>query len=128
MGDWAWRPLDGLRWWDRWWGSPPPRADAGVTAAVYDGAMAHENESHAEMLQNVAGGTASILSDETLPGGRFQVVATIMGGDFALTNWRQDGAGDWNSDGFILLKHDAATRLVALLHSSGYSTPLVIVP
>lgn len=90
--------------------------------------MAHENESHGEMLQNVAAGMASVLSDDTLPGGRFQVVATIMAGEFVLTNWRQDGAGDWNSDGCILLKHDAATRLVALLHSSGYSTPLAIVP
>ncbi len=84
----------------------------------------HENEGHDEMLQMVEAGRAAILSDEDLPGGRFQVAAVAMGGEFVLTTWHCDERGDWRSRGVVLLKHDAATRLIELLRSAGYAEGL----
>ena len=87
----------------------------------------HENEIHDEMLQAVTAGYAAVLSDETLPGGRFQVAAMVTGGEFVLTSWHLDAAG-WHSCATMFLKKDAATQLVALLHSSGYAKPPTAVP
>lgn len=84
--------------------------------------MPHENESHDELLAYVEAGRACVLSDETLPGGRFQVVATVIGRGFVVVQWHQDAGGDWNSQSRILLQPDAAARLIGLLHSSGVAT------
>jgi hypothetical protein len=83
-----------------------------------------ENEGHDELLQAVDAGKAAILSDERLPGGRFQVAAAVMGGEFIVTTWHQDERGDWRSHGCVWLKGDAPTRLIELIHSSGYARPL----
>ena len=82
--------------------------------------MSHENEGHEQMLEIVAAGRASVLSDEQLPGGRFQVAAIIMGGEIILTTWHQDEQNDWRSTSVCLLKGDAPEKLLVLLHVAGF--------
>ena len=83
-----------------------------------------DNEGHAEALQNVRAGSAAIISDETLPGGRFQVIAHVFGDrqvpEFVLTEWHQEsGSADWTSRKHMRLNGAATSRLVQLLHSAG---------
>jgi hypothetical protein len=87
-----------------------------------------ENAGHEELLRAVAGGWAKILSDATLPEGRFQLAATVLAGgrEYVLTNWVLNHEGNWLSRPGVLLEGDAPSRLIELLHSSGNAPPLSI--
>lgn len=85
----------------------------------------HENENHAELLEWIEEGRAKILSDDQAPGGRFQIAAVLTGDpqgrfDFVLTEWHQDAQGDWRSRKAMLLRHDAAARLIDLVRAAGH--------
>ena len=79
-----------------------------------------ENESHKELEGLVEVGVAAILSDEALPGGRFQEVAVVQGGALVIAQWRQDAAGDWRSPQCIILQRGTVPRLGELLRRNGY--------
>jgi hypothetical protein len=80
----------------------------------------NENENHAELERALALGQAVVVSDEQLPGGRFQLAGVVMGGDIVLTQWRQDDSGEWRSSHCTILKKGTLPKLVELLRMTGY--------
>ena len=80
----------------------------------------HENESHAELEKWVAAGTSVIVSDDLLPGGRFQLAGTVMGGEIVLVSWQQDDTGDWRSGACVIIKRGGLPKLADLLRRTGY--------
>ncbi len=89
----------------------------------------HENESHDTLLQWIEQGRAAIISDEQERRGRFQIAAVLSGDPsgrftFVLTQWHQDGKGDWRSTKCMLLDADAAARLIDLVRSATHSPKL----
>lgn len=81
--------------------------------------MDHEDAVHDEAMAAVAAGQAAVLSDEPLPGVRYQTVAVIQLGDVVLTQW-EERAGNWKSKLCLWLKPGAAGKLAGLLEVAGY--------
>lgn len=79
-----------------------------------------ENASHAEMEDAVATGHGVMFSDEQLPGGRFQKVAFVLGGDLWLAEWRQNSDGNWTNTNGFLVPRGTLPQLAQLLRSKGY--------
>ena len=87
-----------------------------------------DNEGHAEALESVKNGSAVIATDMSVPAGRLQVIAHVMGdreaSQFVLTEWHQAlGSSDWVSRKHMVLDGATASRLVELLHSAGLAAP-----
>jgi hypothetical protein len=80
-----------------------------------------DNESHAEAMEAVAQGLAALVSDETLPGGRFQLTAMVQGGALVLSEWRQDQSGEWYSTKCMFIQEGKLPVLADLLRRSGYT-------
>lgn len=79
-----------------------------------------DNEGHAKFERWVSDGTAVVVSDENLPGGRFQLAGCCVGGEIILTDWRQDAAGDWHARHCTLIKRGCLPKLAELLRKTGY--------
>jgi hypothetical protein len=79
-----------------------------------------DNEGHAQALEGVTSGELVMLSDEELPGGRFQVVGAVQGGEIVLSDWWQDADGDWHSRHCMFIKRGKLPLLAKLVQRTGF--------